>query len=241
MSDNRCYITTSWDDGYPLDLRLCEMLRKYNLPATFYVPRENSEYTVINENQIRSISKEFEIGGHTLSHKRLTSIPPHDSLLEITGCKKWIEDTIGKSPTSFSPPGGVFNKRIANQITEAGFDTIRTTTMLSLEQYQDNKNIINTSVLLYPHKKITYYKHFTKRMMANSLFWFLRNNSENDLIRLTEKLINRLIKKGGVLHIWGHSWEIEENSLWKTTEIIFRMMSNISEVRYVSNGELRKQ
>ena len=31
-------ITTSWDDGHPLDLRLAELLHKYDVPATFYIP-----------------------------------------------------------------------------------------------------------------------------------------------------------------------------------------------------------
>jgi hypothetical protein len=29
------YITTSWDDGHPLDLRVAELLAKYGLKDTF--------------------------------------------------------------------------------------------------------------------------------------------------------------------------------------------------------------
>lgn len=32
------YITTSWDDGHPLDLRVAELLSEYHLQGTFYVP-----------------------------------------------------------------------------------------------------------------------------------------------------------------------------------------------------------
>jgi hypothetical protein len=35
------YITTSWDDGHPSDLRLADLLHKHSLRGTFYVPPEN--------------------------------------------------------------------------------------------------------------------------------------------------------------------------------------------------------
>ncbi len=32
------FITTSWDDGHPLDFRVAELLSKYGLRGTFYIP-----------------------------------------------------------------------------------------------------------------------------------------------------------------------------------------------------------
>ena len=34
------WITTSWDDGHTLDLRLADLLDKYDLRGTFYVARD---------------------------------------------------------------------------------------------------------------------------------------------------------------------------------------------------------
>src|SRR5688500_11915407 len=31
-------VTTSWDDGHPLDIRLAEMLARHGVAGTFYVP-----------------------------------------------------------------------------------------------------------------------------------------------------------------------------------------------------------
>ena len=36
------YITTSWDDGHPLDFRVAELLAKYGLPGTFDAARPNT-------------------------------------------------------------------------------------------------------------------------------------------------------------------------------------------------------
>src|SRR4051794_21779274 len=40
------FITTSWDDGHPLDIRIAELLAKYDLPGTFYIPRASQRPTM---------------------------------------------------------------------------------------------------------------------------------------------------------------------------------------------------
>jgi len=34
----KAVITTSWDDGSIFDLKLKDLLKRYSIPATFYVP-----------------------------------------------------------------------------------------------------------------------------------------------------------------------------------------------------------
>ena len=43
------YITTSWDDGHPLDFRIAELLSEYRLRGTFYVPMESENGTMTPE------------------------------------------------------------------------------------------------------------------------------------------------------------------------------------------------
>ena len=40
------YITTSWDDGHQLDLRVAELLTKYRLHGTFYIPKATENGTM---------------------------------------------------------------------------------------------------------------------------------------------------------------------------------------------------
>jgi peptidoglycan/xylan/chitin deacetylase (PgdA/CDA1 family) len=80
------YITTSWDDGHPLDLRLAELLHKYGLPATFYIPLEN-QLPVLTQSQVRELSGKFEVGAHTVHHCDLLTMPDHVTRMEITDCK----------------------------------------------------------------------------------------------------------------------------------------------------------
>ena len=57
-------ITTSWDDGHRLDLKLKNLLLKYNIPATFYVPISNKERDCMNSTQINEIARKFDIIWH---------------------------------------------------------------------------------------------------------------------------------------------------------------------------------
>jgi hypothetical protein len=36
-------VTTSWDDGHKLDLKVSELMQKYNLTGTFYVSPKDRE------------------------------------------------------------------------------------------------------------------------------------------------------------------------------------------------------
>jgi peptidoglycan-N-acetylglucosamine deacetylase len=84
--NSRAFITTSWDDGHPLDLRLADLLRKYGLPATFYIPLAN-DLPVLTRPQVRELSADFEVGAHTVYHSDLLTIPEGAARREITDCK----------------------------------------------------------------------------------------------------------------------------------------------------------
>jgi peptidoglycan/xylan/chitin deacetylase (PgdA/CDA1 family) len=59
--------TLSIDDGHPLDLKIAELLKRYDIPATFYIPLHNSEgHPVLQTSALCELAKHFEIGSHTL-------------------------------------------------------------------------------------------------------------------------------------------------------------------------------
>ncbi len=55
---------------------------------------------------------------------------------------------------------------------------------------------------------------------------------------LAKAMFDQVVKEGGVYHIWGHSWEIDEHADWERLENVFRYISANPEVSYVTNGEL---
>jgi peptidoglycan/xylan/chitin deacetylase (PgdA/CDA1 family) len=69
------------------------------------------------------LSLGFEIGAHTLTHARLTTIPIAAAKKEIAGSKKKLEDLFGIPVKHFSYPYGDYNDAIVELVGEAGFET----------------------------------------------------------------------------------------------------------------------
>ena len=119
------YITTSWDDGHPLDLRVAELLAKYGLRGTFYVPM-TAENGTMTAAQIRELGLAFEIGAHTLNHTVLTSATEQQAWQEIVGSKSWLENNSGLPCVMFCPPKGKYSDRHLAMVRKAGYLGVRT-------------------------------------------------------------------------------------------------------------------
>ncbi|HEX4373431.1 MAG TPA: polysaccharide deacetylase family protein [Puia sp.] len=229
------FITTSWDDGAPYDMRLAELLTKYNLRGTFYIPKTNQEHEVMNENDILQLSKHFEIGGHTLNHKNLKTSTEEIICKEVYGSFNWIKDLTNTAPSSFCLPFGEYSKKSLEIIYNAGYHFIRTTELLSVE-----KNIFPfaTTMQVYEHNRFVYLKHLLKRKRINNLMFWMKNGCKKKLPGLLEIYLKNIDDHGGCFHLWGHSWEIEEFKLWDSLELILQKISGLSDFRYVNNKEL---
>ena len=101
MENKQIIITTSWDDGHPLDIRIVELLEKYNLKGTFYVPINNLERAVMDASTLSEIASKHEIGGHTVNHIYLNTVGEAASRYEISECKTMLQDQLGKKVDAF--------------------------------------------------------------------------------------------------------------------------------------------
>src|SRR6266446_4273986 len=77
------YLTFSVDDGHPTDLSTAEMLARLGLQATFYVPGRNEERPVMGTPEIRELSRRFEIGSHTMNHRRVHDLNDIEAQAEV--------------------------------------------------------------------------------------------------------------------------------------------------------------
>ena len=121
------WITTSWDDGHPLDLRIASYLRKYGISGTFYITRQHLRER-LSEAKIAQLASEpqFEIGAHTLTHSILTAVDSATARHEVSGSRAWLQSVIGMPITSFCYPRGLYNPRVRDIVSDAGFETART-------------------------------------------------------------------------------------------------------------------
>ena len=222
-------LTTSWDDGSLHDLRLAELLAKYGLPGTFYVPLSNSRPTLSNA-QIRGLSRQFEIGAHTVSHVPLRGLTTSQARQEIADSKKWLEDILGKPCSIFCFPGGGYARIHLQLLREAGFVAARTVELLSLQRPRTGHGIalIPTTLQAYPHRASSYFRNAAKRLSVEGVWNLLRGSRARGWPAFAEILLERAADVGGVFHLWGHSWEIEENGQWR---VLDEALAAISEYR----------
>jgi peptidoglycan/xylan/chitin deacetylase (PgdA/CDA1 family) len=234
------YITTSWDDGHPLDLRVAELLTKYGLPGTFYVPR-TADTGTMTAAQLRDLSGAFEIGAHTLHHLDLTRETDAQAEREISGSKSWVEDIIGSQCSLFCPPKGKYCRRHLDFVRRAGFLGVRSVELLSLDypRLQAGLLVLPTTLQAHPHGLPAYARNVVRRAALSNLWLYLSHGRSTDWPKLARSLMRAALVQGGVFHLWGHSWELEKTGQWQVLEDVLRFLSQfIREATALSNGQL---
>jgi peptidoglycan/xylan/chitin deacetylase (PgdA/CDA1 family) len=235
-----CLMTTSWDDGHPLDLRVAELLAKYGLTGTFYVPR-SSRKPVMDRSQIRDLSKSFEIGAHTLEHVLIDRLPDAEARVQLLGSREWIEEVTGNRCLVFCFPGGKFRNRQLRLVRRAGYQAARTVELLSTASPRriDGLCMIPTTVQVFPHGPFAYARNVLKRFSAPILSRPCASLLSRNWAALATDLFLQTRERGGVFHLWGHSWEIEEQGQWENLEAFLMSMRQWCEQsKGVTNSEL---
>lgn len=237
-TDKLRVVTTSWDDGHPADLRLAELLRCKQIQATFYVPIANNEIKRVNNGELRTLSSQgFEIGAHGYSHKLLWHLSSDDLAAEVGPCKPMLENIIGQEVRMFCYPQGRYDANTIQAVKLAGFTGARTVRMLSTSLASDPFQM-PTTVQVYPHPKSTYIRNLLRGRKLDSLQTFLAHRNSLSWVDLSRKLFDSVIENGGIWHLYGHSWELDELGLWKDLKQLLDYVCARDEVMYLSNGDL---
>jgi peptidoglycan/xylan/chitin deacetylase (PgdA/CDA1 family) len=233
-------VTTSWDDGDLLDVKLADFLMRCGIKGTFYIPLENSERKVLSTQAIRDISHEFEIGGHTRNHKKLTILDDKQIYNEIKGGKSALEDILCCPVHVFSYPWGCYNERVRNAVIDAGFRGARTTQEFWLTLGED-PFLMPTTLQASPHSGWTRIKHAIKGKNWMGLSTFLKMRLGKTFVELARDLFTLCLFGGGLWHLWGHSWEIENLNLWDPLQELFTWITSHTEVEFLTNGQIIKR
>ena len=230
-------MTTSWDDGHPLDLRLADLLQQYGIKGTFYVPLQNSERSVMDSSGLRLLAQQAEIGGHTRHHVALTSLSDATSDDEIRGCKLALEDVIGKSVSAFCYPRGAYNRSVKQAVASAGFKLGRTTKEFVIGPTDDPWSM-PTTLQAFPQSPLIRLRHSLRFMDFWSTSKLFLAGPRKEWTQLAMTLFTMTARNGGIWHLWGHSWELEEFSLWDDLRRVLEFVSQRSDVQYMTNGEV---
>jgi len=240
------FITTSWDDGNPADMRVAEMLSRHGLTGTLYIPRA-IETGVMSSQQLRELAEKFEIGAHTLNHVFLTDVDLSKATDEIAGSKKWVEDSTGHSCPMFCPPAGRYNPQHLPIFKKSGFVGIRTVEFMSFDTPRSDKSgppsllEMPTTMQAFPQPVRNYLKNLAKRRAWGNLWRYVVHGRSRDWVVLARRLLNRASKEGGVFHLWGHSWELEQTGQWSRLDQVLKLLGEVTSARRatcLTNGQL---
>lgn len=240
MSMNRTFFTTSWDDGHPQDLRVAELLAKYGFCGTFYVPIRNDEgLPVLDAASLRSLATTAEIGSHTLDHRYLNTVPDVEASRQIVDGKRELEQILGQPVAGFCYPGGAYSNRHCRMVATAGFSYARTTSNLYGKTMLDPLRM-PTTVQLYPHGRRVFLTNYVRRLdwgTRGGLLW--QALSADGLALRLQAMLDAVLRSGGVFHLWGHSYELDEFDGWHLLErFLHYAAKRIPQSDRVSNGAL---
>jgi peptidoglycan/xylan/chitin deacetylase (PgdA/CDA1 family) len=233
-------VTTSWDDGDPCDLKLATILSSYSIRGTFYIPVIGYDgRQPVGSRDLRELrSQGFEIGGHGLSHHTLPKFRGKELKREVAVCKARLEDVLGEPVRMFSYPKGRYTARVVRALKDAGYEGARTTRMMASELSFDSFEM-PTTLQVFPHKRSTHIKNIVR---AGNLFRFcdyvIRFRECESWVELGKRLFDRVLSEGGVWHLVGHSWEIEEMGLWDQLQEMLEYVSGRENVLYLTNYEI---
>jgi chitin deacetylase len=127
-------VSLTFDDGYITQFTVAlPLLKERNLPATFYIITgevDSVKKSIISNN----LSKDYEIGSHTVTHANLVEIGNEDAKMELLNSHSFLQRNFGiNAGLTLSYPWGIYNssvEQIAKDIylaarsTDVGYNSL---------------------------------------------------------------------------------------------------------------------
>ena len=198
-------IQSSWDDFCPQNLKLAELLKKYMIPAIFFIDIGSSEA----KNQVKVLADMgFEIGAHTYSHPQdLKLLDDFELRRDIIDCRKELQEITGQEINWFCYPRGRYNEIVKSFVVEAGYKFARTTKV----------------EVPWSFDPIEFYTsfHCFNRKEYNNKPWF---NYAKDWLKFIDTNFKKKSEASDI-HFWGHSHEIDKYGDWEKLEKLFKFIN----------------
>ena len=221
-------ITFSYDDGVTQDIRLIELLNKYDLKCTFNLNSEllskkgmlthggkRIAHYKIHADDVKHVYDGHEVAVHTLTHPNLTQCDDQEIIRQVEKDRLNLSELVGYEVVGMAYPcGGVNNDdRVADIIKRnTGVKYSRTITTSSSFDMQKN---------LYRFNPTAYHLDFEKMMQLGKEFVELKPEEPK------------------VFYIWGHSYEMDAGAdYWVKLEEFFKLISGKDDIFYGTNKEV---
>lgn len=209
-------VTFSYDDDSLLNIKLTDLMEKYNVKATLNLNSASlGAGGQLNREDVRKISDNslFEIAAHGAHHPYFDKLPTHTAFEDIFNDRKNLEAVTDKFVRGMAYPFGSYNSDVCKILEYAGIVYSRTT------RATGNFNLPDNWLEWHPtcHHK----------------------NSKDS----AEKFLNLKVvaNDSPLLYIWGHAHEFPgENSPfgWDDFEALLKTLSGKDNIWYATNIEI---
>ena len=220
-------ITFSYDDAVTQDIRLIELLNKYRLKCTFNINSEllGKDNMLIREGQrvshykiarekVREVYEQHELAVHTLTHPSLIKCSDEEIVRQVEEDRKNIEALAGYEIRGMAYPNG------SHAVDERVEKILRDKTKVKYARGTLCSYSFDMPENLYHFKPTVFHKEFDKMMELGKEFIEMKTDTP------------------ALFYIWGHSYEMDYDSLdWYKLEEFFKLISGREDIFYGTNSE----
>ena len=214
---NMKWIALSFDDGEVQDKRLCALLRKYRLKATFgiccgYLGQSGilfsgRRYSKVSAEDLASVYEEFELCSHGYFHRDFTKLCEAELQEEVMRDCDCIREKTGQYPIGVIYPGGLCSDAVC-AVLRKSFSFGRTAG--ASHSFALPEDFLRWEPTCHMFDKKIY-------ELADAF-----EQSEGD----------------AALSIFGHSYELDEDGGWERAEKLFDRLNGMRGVVSCSMGEI---
>lgn len=199
-------VVQCWDDGVSTDIRLVEMLRRYQARATFNLNaglygkarrfgwmHGDMPVQRLGWDELPRIYEGFTIANHSLTHPRLDQMERDAALREIVEGRERLRQAFGQPVLGFAYPFGTYTQETMVLVGAAGHIYARTG---------------HSGCFSFPPQDPMVF-HPCCHFLAYD-FWSQYETA----------------KQCGVFYFWGHSYEMTSEAMWSAFEEALKRIHN---------------
>ncbi len=222
-------VTFSYDDGITQDVRLIEILNKYNLKATFNLNSEllgqessfkypGRDFLVIhNKNKasdVPYIYQGHEVAVHSLTHPTLNTCSDAEVIRQVEQDRLNLSELVGYEVVGMAYPNHARDH-------EHVADVIRQYTGVKYARVTDSTYNFDIQEDLYLFKPT------------------MCDVSDIDkLFEMGQKFLGLKPDAPQIFYIWGHSFEFDVRDAWSIIDEFCKLISNRDDIFYGTNKEV---
>ena len=206
-------VTLSYDDGTVWDIKLIEILDKYNVKSTFHInsgllDSGDKNYERLGKKDVADVYKNHEVSAHGVFHRDLIYLPLANIISEIFDDRKNLENLCGYPVRGLSYANGFYNDEVINALKTCGIEYARVA------------------------KSSNSFK-----LPENFLAW-QPTCHHRDAVETCNRFLNNHNYEGKLLYVWGHSFEFQLNNNWHMIEELCKKLSDSDELWFATNIEI---